>query len=440
MKKIHLGNKVSWLSRIIIPIFLILMITTCRHYNVNQVILHNNLSTSTPVLTTVKPIIPTVTISPNKYPIGDILTNTLKTEFTWHLLLNGGEPAITSDHTWLAIPLSQLSESDENLPLYHVNVWIMNTSNSQGFFLYPDTESLMRYPFIIFSPDGKFMAISSFMNIQLFSTDSWEKVIEITVDRNNQGIYWSPQSDILAIPNNVFINPDTGTTFPSEKNAPILSIKKIDGTEITSLLVSDVYPYELPYAEVYSFYSWGPTWSPDGEYFAYIKYYINHGLNVSAEKSELWIQNIATEKNTKLYEKNGFLTNPIWSTDGNKISFVSFDYDTNRDILQVFDIPQNNIISFPGVDGLYIQIPYSPVWSPDSQEISVFLQTEKIYSEKNVTRIESEDKGIYILNIDNGVFTFFDEGFVLPIAWTNENYLFTYRMNENVISLRRIPE
>jgi hypothetical protein len=432
LKSKNQNHKYFW--RYCFLIFTILQLTSCTIKNEIQNSPTVNAKTSmpipvvTPTMTEVPTIaVPTSTINPNLNPIQLLPTGTTKDSISWSILLPNSWPTISMDHKWLAFSIFRKSLLiDENTD-YRENIWIFTPSDSKGFFLFTEDEDLGYLPSLHFSTDGKYLVVATKINIQLFTTNNWQKVKEFSYDRNMSGVYWSPQNDGFLIPDSVFINPETGITLPEEKNNPILSLQQIEATKSELLKVKDIYPNELPYVELASFYSWGPIWSPDGNKIAYVKYYIDSHSNRMTEKSELWILDIASGQKIKLCE-GGFFNDPVWSPDGNKIAIEGFDYEKSINEIQIYNFQSKTLNNYYGDIGEF-EFYNDLVWSPDAQNIAICLET---YNKGN----------LYLIKINTGIFTLMKAGDIFPIVWTNDNFLFSYeRMDSyNAMELTDLNE
>jgi hypothetical protein len=412
LKNKNQSHKYFW--RYFFLIITILQLTSCAIKNEiqNTPTVNAKTSTSIPVVTPTMTEVPTTavseeTIEPNLYPIQLLPTGTPNNSISWAILLHNSWPTMSMDHKWGAFSIYRIDENSD----YKENIWIFTPSDSKGFFLFSKDEDLGYLPSLHFSTDGKYLVVATRINIQLFTTNNWQKIKDFSYDRNKSGIVWSPQNNAFFVPDSVFRDPETGVTLSKEKNNPILLLQQITGTKSELLQVKDIYPNELPDPEIAFLYLWGPDWSPDGNKIAYIKYYIDPLSNRMSEKSELWILDITSGQKIKLCE-GGFFSHPVWSPDGNKIAIEGFDYKNSINEIQIYDFQSKTLNNYDGDIGKF-DFYYDQVWSPDAQNIAVCLET-------------NDKKNLYLINVNTGIFKLIETGEIFPIVWTNDNFLFSY--------------
>jgi len=419
-----------------VMVFTIFLLSSCTSNNKvqNSLTASSNTSTTIPIVTptfteVLKTAVPTSTIDPNLYPI-QILPGTTKNSISWSIRADNYSwpPTMSSDHKWIAFSIGRKSSlSDDST--YRENVWIFSPADSKGFFLFDEDDDFGGYSFPIphFSIDGKYLSVATDKIIQIYKTSNWQKMNEYSCDRNMSQINWSPTNDSFLVPNNTYTNPVTGITTPEEKKASILWLQKLDGTRLQLLTVADIYPNGLPVAEIYSWYAWGPTWSPSGDKIAFVKYFIDPQSTNKSERSELWVLDLDSGEKTKLSD-GGFLHDPVWSPDGNKIAIENLDYKNLRNEIQIYDWQTKLTNNYFGDIGNF-EIFYDLVWSPSSQKIAVSLKT-------------NNKKNLYLINVNTGEFSSIKTGDIFPVIWTKDNFLFSYEWmgNYNGMELMNLNE
>jgi len=98
-----------------------------------------------------------------------------------------------------------------------------------------------------------------------------------------------------------------------------------------------------------------PTWSPDGRQLAYVSF--------EKRKSEIYVQDLYTQKRRKLTSFSGINGAPVWSPDGKKLA-LTLSKGGNPDIF-ILDIKtkkMNQLTKHWGIDT-------EPAWTPDGSEL-----------------------------------------------------------------------
>ena len=110
----------------------------------------------------------------------------------------------------------------------------------------------------------------------------------------------------------------------------------------------------------------GPSWSPDGRWIAYINSHCSGDCGRIIQ--ELWLADPRGSHARQLLLTNSFCREPSWSPDGKRIAFSS-DKAGNFDIwiLNLEDWRLSQVTTFDGLD-------VSPAWSPDGKRLA-FIST-----------------------------------------------------------------
>lgn len=98
-----------------------------------------------------------------------------------------------------------------------------------------------------------------------------------------------------------------------------------------------------------------PTWSPDGRQLAYVSF--------EKRRSEIYVQDLYTQKRRKLTSFKGINGAPVWSPDGKKLA-LTLSKGGNPDIF-ILDIQtkkMNQLTKHWGIDT-------EPAWMPDGSEL-----------------------------------------------------------------------
>ena len=123
-----------------------------------------------------------------------------------------------------------------------------------------------------------------------------------------------------------------------------------------------------------------PTWSPDGNSFAYtktsIKWNETHGYKIL--KQEIWIKNLGGEERKLADGKE-----PAWSGNGKTVSFTKSVTEGTNDKQEIWTINSDGTDLKKLTDGM------ESSWSPNSQFIAFTKNTTK---EKLITAEESNAK------------------------------------------------
>lgn len=98
-----------------------------------------------------------------------------------------------------------------------------------------------------------------------------------------------------------------------------------------------------------------PSWSPDGSQLAYVSF--------ENQRPEIYIQQLASARRTKLSGFKGINSAPAWSPDGKQLALV-LSKDGNPEIytMNIATKRLKRITSHRGIDT-------EPVWAPDGQSI-----------------------------------------------------------------------
>ncbi len=295
----------------------------------------------------------------------------------------------TSDNQWLAISASA-PEISKVSGLNRCNILVRDMSNStkkDWIKLFSDENSLDYCPNLQFSPDGKYLAAVTWSGICFIPTGDWENR-----ECYNRRIWslpyeWSPDSKGIAVQ---FID-DNSILFyqePGGSYSPLLSVEDVfqNGFSPNNDAV----------------YSWGPTWSPDGKKFAFVKY-----VNNSSNSEELWMEDIGTKEKTKLSQGN--FDFPKWSPIGDEIALIGdglFIYTVNENSLKKMAIE-------PSFLGSWI-VGTKYVWSPSGKEIALNLS------------VDASTADVFIIDINAGISENLGVGNVDPLCWSREGDLLLY--------------
>ena len=136
-----------------------------------------------------------------------------------------------------------------------------------------------------------------------------------------------------------------------------------------------------------------PKWSPDCSLIVFSK-------NYETQYGDLYIYDLASEISHPLVVSEYDESVPIWSPDGQWISFSRRDEDTNNDqVLNANDLGKMYIIHPDGsgehqLEGIRVS-PFSPSWSPDSRQIVFSAQSD--LGGMQILRYSLEDDQVYPL-------------------------------------------
>lgn len=307
---------------------------------------------------------------------------TTLSEFGEEVLVNGAgtyNNTIDPELHWLFFeygPEDNLSKSGLFVFLFYLceidNTQLSITSCTQHLLLDPYWYSQNYY----FSPNEKYLAVTTPNTLWIFQLDPWQEVIVIRKAKSRSEVDWAPDG--------------SGVLLQFEGGKYAAEFLTLDGVITPVLTREEVFPsgYQTEFGLTGTTY-WGPVWSPDVKSVAY--------LRTLPTRQELWVKNLVTGETHPVFQDatHNLGTYPKWSPDGKKIAIVSNG-------LRVFDI-------LSGSEKQLIQLSSDPMnpdssssyfsWSPDSKQIAIgYNDGDKM-------------DGVYIVDIDTGSGRFVqDEG------------------------------
>jgi TolB protein len=102
-------------------------------------------------------------------------------------------------------------------------------------------------------------------------------------------------------------------------------------------------------------FTWGISWSPDGQYLVFSLGQGSHG--------NLYIVNIKTQQTKKITE-NDRSDFPVWSPKGNIIAFEVYEEKEYFTVLHLVDPEGKCDVTIPNT-----KYASSPTWSPDGKKL-----------------------------------------------------------------------
>ncbi len=126
------------------------------------------------------------------------------------------------------------------------------------------------------------------------------------------------------------------------------------------------------------------AWSPDSRYIAYSCRKLTGKKYAFSTNTEIYIYNIETAETSVIDMKGGYDTEPAWSPDGSKISWISMErdgYEADKQRLMVADVDwsKGSMPVISGIRDITAGFRYNaagPVWSEDSKSIYFNSLTE----------------------------------------------------------------
>lgn len=228
------------------------------------------------------------------------------------------------------------------------SLWIGNFS---AFAATEESDQWIRYPAI--SPDGNWIAFSFHADIWIVSAEGGAARRLTSHAGHEKDPVWAPDSQSIAFASDrhgnwdVFIMPAQGgepmrLTHHSDEDRPVSF--SVDGTEVFFTgSQQDAHDSHVPHSSLDELYSVPITGgrakqilttpagrakpSPDGKYLVYEDYkgYENYFRkhHQSAVTRDVWLYDFEKKEHTKLTSFRGEDREPIWSTDGKRILFLS---------------------------------------------------------------------------------------------------------------------
>jgi hypothetical protein len=291
-------------------------------------------------------------------------------------------PTLSLNKQWIAYSSCNIIENTDRVKTCKYNVWVSPVSDPDWRALFSNEDELGESLELHFSPDSKHLAVINSTSIWFFNTDSWDESIKIDkleILKYSVWSPWSPDSQTIAV-----------QIFSGDY---ILSLLQTDGSILPLLTFDDVFPIGFPHYPNNVYYNWGPTWSPDGEKLAFLKYFDNY--------RELWEIDISTGNKEMLCHVD-FGDSPSWSPDGQKIVLLSNE-------IRIFDFMTHQLSTLEGKAGPY-NINGPIIWSPNGQLLAAYLD----YGGSFIN-------GIYLVDVNSGNFTQLEIGFFTPYVWTSDN-------------------
>ncbi len=128
-----------------------------------------------------------------------------------------------------------------------------------------------------------------------------------------------------------------------------------------------------------------PSWSPDGNKIAFVRYSIQEvvGSNMKMDRKSIYIINSSGgEQELLIAEDEKSILLPVWSPDGKMIAYVSRlnDSECNLNVINVDNGTVRTVYEIPR-----FMPTIDPCWSPDSRQIA--------YNDGNVIRIVNLSDG-----------------------------------------------
>lgn len=223
--------------------------------------------------------------------------------------------------------------TDEMVIQTHEYLW--NTHTFAPMLHFPMQQSNGSFLTGQVSPSGAYVAtLTSETEIAIVDVKTGATIDRVEEPSFIQGISWSPDSRYLAI-------------VPQETSSQIDFLTLADGQIVDRQSVS-LPTHTQQVARVY--------WSPDGQYlYGGLEIFAVHEQNEKLQLDPLWQM------------QNGGYIPGSWSSDGQMLAVLEYDYNTYEYYLQLRNASDGNLLTsvlIPSSDEGYIDSFYTAAWSP----------------------------------------------------------------------------